>query len=180
MRFSATVACLTACLASAEALSVFNGNARNTIATEDGIKVPGDSPLELCDGEHGDDIVKIESVDLIPNPPAPGKELVIKASGIIFETIEQGAYVLLTVKYGLIQLVKTKADLCEQIGNVDLECPLDKGKMVITKSVDLPKEIPPGTYHVAADVYTANDKKITCLTASVKFNIGNGFFGNEL
>ncbi len=50
---------------------------------------------------------------------------------------------MLTVKYGLIKLLSTKADLCEQIGNVDLKCPLEKGKMVITKSVDLPKEIPP-------------------------------------
>ncbi|UNI21909.1 Phosphatidylglycerol/phosphatidylinositol transfer protein [Purpureocillium takamizusanense] len=180
MRFSATVACLTACLASAEALSVFNGKAPNALASDDGTKVPGESPLEFCTGEHGNDIVKIEKVDLSPNPPAAGKELVIEASGIVNETIEKGAYVLLTVKYGLIRLVNTKADLCEQIGNVDLKCPLEKGKMVIRKTVDLPKEIPPGTYSVLADVYTANDKKITCLTATVTFKVGNGFFSNEL
>jgi hypothetical protein len=72
-----------------------------------------------------------------------GSELVIKAVGTVYETIEEGAYVNLSVKYGLIRLINTKADLCEQIKNVDLECPIEKGVISITKSVDLPKEIPP-------------------------------------
>lgn len=38
-----------------------------------------------------------------------------------------------------------------------------------------------GKYTVNADVYTADDKHITCLTATVTFNVGgNGFFSNEL
>jgi hypothetical protein len=76
---------------------------------------------------------------------------------------------LLQVKYGLIRLISTKADLCEQIENVDLECPIEKGKISITKDVDLPKEIPPGKYIVNADVYSADDEHITCLTATVAF-----------
>ena len=62
------------------------------------------------------------------------------------EDIEEGAYVLLTVKYGLIRLISTKADLCEQIGEVDLECPVKKGRLQISKSVELPAEIPPVGY----------------------------------
>lgn len=69
--------------------------------------------------------------------------MVIKAKGSVKQTIEEGAYVLLTVKYGLIRIITTKADLCEQIGEVDLECPLKSGELEITKAVDLPKEIPP-------------------------------------
>lgn len=68
MRFS--VACLSACLAPATALSIFNdGNSLDVIANED-LKIPGESPLELCAGEHADDIVIIKRVDLVPNPPA--------------------------------------------------------------------------------------------------------------
>lgn len=38
-----------------------------------------------------------------------------------------------------------------------------------------------GTYTVNADVYAANDEKITCLTATVKFNFpGMDFLGGEL
>jgi hypothetical protein len=68
---------------------------------------------------------------------------VITAVGTVDEPIEDGAYILLQVKYGLIRLISTKADLCEQITNVDLECPVDKGKLSITKTVSLPAEIPP-------------------------------------
>jgi hypothetical protein len=72
-----------------------------------------------------------------------GKTLTIEALGTVQEDIEEGAYVVLQVKYGLIRLVNTKADLCEQVKNVDMECPIKKGKTKIIKDVDLPNEIPP-------------------------------------
>ena len=59
------------------------------------------------------------------------------------EDVEEGAYVILQVKYGLIKLVNTEADLCDQVSNVDLECPIKKGQRIIRKEVELPKEIPP-------------------------------------
>lgn len=72
-----------------------------------------------------------------------GKPLDITASGEVKTTIESGAYVKLVVKYGLIQLLSTTADLCEQLGNVDLSCPLEPGNLNLTKSVDMPSAIPP-------------------------------------
>lgn len=39
--------------------------------------------------------------------------------------------------------MNTEVDLCEQVSNVDLSCPIKKGKTVIVKDVALPKEIPP-------------------------------------
>lgn len=47
------------------------------------------------------------------------------------------------VKYGLIRLVSQEADLCEQVQNVDMQCPVEKGNMTLVKQVDLPEEIPP-------------------------------------
>jgi len=72
-----------------------------------------------------------------------GKSLIIKATGTVKEDIEEGAYIELQVKYGLIRLIKTRADLCEQVQNVDIECPINKGDLEITKTVELPREIPP-------------------------------------
>ncbi|OLN97478.1 Phosphatidylglycerol/phosphatidylinositol transfer protein [Colletotrichum chlorophyti] len=181
MRFAtAVIAFLSVGLAPAGA-SVLVQRDQSVIINDD-LKVPGDSPLQLCEKDHGKDIVTIDSVDLNPNPPQAGQELVIKASGTVKENIEKGAYVLLQVKYGLIRLISTKADLCEQIENVDLECPIEKGKLTITKSVELPNEIPPGKYTVFADVYTADDVPITCLTAQVVFSRSNkkSFFSLEL
>lgn len=76
----------------------------------------------------------------------------------------------LQVKYGLITIIRQDADLCSQVKNVDLECPLKKGETALTKDVELPKQIPPGKYTVLADVKTKDDKKVTCLTATVEFH----------
>jgi hypothetical protein len=72
-----------------------------------------------------------------------GQKLTIEAVGTLTKDVEKDAYVVLQVKYGLIRLVSTRADLCEQVSNVDMECPIKKGKVTITKDVDIPKEIPP-------------------------------------
>jgi hypothetical protein len=78
----------------------------------------------------------------------------------------------LQVKYGLITIIKQTADLCDTVKNVDLKCPIEKGKTTLEKKVNLPKEIPPGKYSVIADVETAEEEKITCLTATVQFKKG--------
>lgn len=75
-----------------------------------------------------------------------GKTLTIEAKGNFTQDVEKGAYINLSVKYGLIRLINQRADLCEQMKNVDEECPLS-GAKTITKNVDLPKEIPPVRRH---------------------------------
>lgn len=72
-----------------------------------------------------------------------GTTLTIKASGTLSETVDKGATVNLVVKWGVITLISQTVDLCEQIKNVDLECPLEKGHMALTKEVKLPAHIPP-------------------------------------
>jgi hypothetical protein len=72
-----------------------------------------------------------------------GAALSISAQGNLTEKIEKGAKVHIQVKYGIITLINQETDLCEQVGQVDLECPLDKGELKLTKDVELPKEIPP-------------------------------------
>ncbi|KAI9761112.1 MAG: H(+)-transporting V1 sector ATPase subunit F [Chaenotheca gracillima] len=151
--------------------------ALGSIQLEDSADVPGDSPIAHCTSETSEDLLTIEKVDLAPNPPKAGTILTIKASGVFKEKIEKGAKVHLQVKYRTyIKLVDTEADLCETMENVDLKCPLEKGRTVITKDVELPKQIPPGDYDVRADVYTKDGRKITCLTAKVEFKGGSGVF----
>ena len=77
------------------------------------------------------------------NPYPSGKTLTIEAKGNFTEEVEEGAYLVLVVKYGLIRLLHQEADLCEQMkNNVDEDCPLI-GEKTITKDVNLPKQIPP-------------------------------------
>lgn len=75
--------------------------------------------------------------------PPSGQTLTIEALGTFKEPIGKGAYVVIQVKYGLIKLLSTTADLCEQIKEVDLECPIEAGQTKITKEVELPAQIPP-------------------------------------
>lgn len=125
--------------------------------------------MKFC-GPTYQDILEINYVNISPNPPTPGATLVVKASGNLTHTIEAGAYVVVEVKYGYIKLIHKILDLCENAGQVDLECPVKAGEMVLTKEIDLPKAIPPGKYHVMADVYTKDDEPITCITADVIFH----------
>jgi len=171
MKFS--VGLVTLLLSSLVASEGFSFSFGGQKALGDGAPVPGDNPLSYCQAEHGDDLLVLEHVNLTPNPPAAGKTLTIEAVGTLLEDVEEGAYVILQVKYGLIRLVNTQADLCQQVSNVDLKCPIKKGKTTITKDVELPKEIPPGTYTVFADAYTADKKKIVCLEATVTFGSGS-------
>ncbi|KID85682.1 phosphatidylglycerol / phosphatidylinositol transfer protein [Metarhizium guizhouense ARSEF 977] len=150
-----------------------------TVVAADSLKVPGESPLEFCNSNRDHDAVQIDKVDISPNPPKPGKPLLVTFKGDVKKKIAHGAYVKVVVKYGLIQLLSTTADFCEQTQNVDLSCPLEPGKMVITKSIDMPSVIPPGTYNVLADAYTDEDENISCLKATVNFP-RPGLLGEEL
>jgi len=155
---------------SAVAANIFGGpqHVMGSIDTLDN-SVPGKNPLDFCE-DPKDHILEIKTVDLEPNPPEAGKTLTIKAKGTFAEEVGKGAYVTIVVKYGLIKILTLKEDLCDQMKNVDKECPLKKGDTTITKDVELPTRIPPGTYSVQADVYTVDDKKVTCLEASIKFS----------
>ncbi|KAI9732661.1 MAG: Phosphatidylglycerol/phosphatidylinositol transfer protein [Cirrosporium novae-zelandiae] len=172
MKLSATILpLLLANLVAARSLSLFGSE--SVIKDEDSeLAVPGNNPLLYCQ-KSTDDILEIDYVDLNPNPPAAGKSLIITASGTLSQDVEDGAYVNLSVKYGLIRLINQKFMLCDEAKNIDLKCPIKKGPMEIVKEVELPKEIPPGKYTVLADVYTKDDKKITCLTATVTFGAGH-------
>ncbi|KAL4987237.1 Phosphatidylglycerol/phosphatidylinositol transfer protein [Aspergillus falconensis] len=159
---SATALLCLAPLAVTATPASFFGYNQDIIA--EGAPVKGNNPLEYCSEPSGD-LLEIQSVDLAPNPPKAGTTLKIQAAGNLHERIEAGAYVVLEVKYGLITLLRQTADLCEQLTNVDLQCPLEEGPMVLTKEVQLPQQIPPGRYTVHADVYTKDDERITCLDA---------------
>lgn len=130
--------------------------------------IPGDSPLMICDLEEPK-LVEIYKVNLDPNPPLKGQNLTIFAEGIVKETILEGAYVDVDVRYGYIRLLSQTFDLCEQTANVDLECPIKEGKITLETTLELPKEIPPGKYTVVARAYTVDDQPITCLSTTVEF-----------
>jgi len=169
MKFSSVLTIFAIAVTSASALSFqVSYNDQKPIGLLDE-EIPGNSPVKICSKDPDLDTVAIERVDLDPNPPTPGNTLHIEASGQVLERIEEGAYIVVLVKLGYITLIKKTFDFCEEVKQVDLECPIEKGPVKITKDVDLPKQIPPGKFVVTANLFTVNDVLITCLSAEVNF-----------
>lgn len=136
---------------------------------DDGLKpVPGGSPIQQCDA-FAPQILTLQKVTVDPNPPLKGANLTFVAEGFLSANVEDGAYVEVDVRYGYIRLIHQTFDLCEEITKVDLECPILKGKQVIEKTVEIPKEVPPGKYTVYARAFTKDDEFITCLTTTIVF-----------
>jgi len=159
---------LYATLVTSNSFSNFLGSTDPATNDDEKFQVPGKNPLTFC-ADPSDYILTIDFVNLTPNPPVAGETLSIVANGTFSKDVEAGAKVFLQVKYGLITLIKQEADLCDQIGNVDLTCPLKKGPMSLTKDVEIPKQVPKGKYTVMADVYTVDKEKVTCMESTVIF-----------
>ncbi|RIA87140.1 ML domain-containing protein [Glomus cerebriforme] len=123
----------------------------------------------ISDCSNENDILQIIYINLSPDPPLKGKQLKINALGWLKEEIEEGSYVDVVVKLGLIKLLQKRFDLCEESRKVDKPCPIDKGRQELNTVIDLPKEIPPGKYVVDAKVYTPDSRRIACLKAVVIF-----------
>ena len=85
--------------------------------------------------------------------------------------VEAGAKLYLTVKYNSIVILREEADLCDQLPNVDLSCPLKKGPLDVTKEVKITSQVPEGKYIVIANVYTESHKEvITCMEGTAVFH----------
>jgi len=168
MKFS-TFAIFSLFLLSASARSFFQqvAGTQERIETQDK-PVPGNSPVLTC-SEQDDNILDVEIIDLAPNPPLAGERLLITATGVLREDLRNGSTVDVILKYGFITLYKNTLDLCENAGQIDMKCPVRAGEYVLSKSVDIPKQIPPGMYIVIANAHTEDGRPITCLTATVRF-----------
>lgn len=147
---------------------VSNGKIIEVLPNPDERPVPGNSPIIQCDIGIPQ-ILNLQRVVIDPNPPAKGQNLTFVATGYLSESILDGAYVDVDVRYGFVRLIHQTFDLCEEVTNVDLECPIKKGEQVISKLVEIPAEVPPGKYMVNARAYTKDDVLITCLSATVEF-----------
>jgi hypothetical protein len=148
----------SATLATAISFDISSGS-QKTLA---GASIPGENPLVYCEATD-DYILDIDYINISPNPPVIGQSFSIEAKGNLKQNVTDGAYIKLEVSFGFIKLVQQTIGLCDQVGAVNLTCPLEKGEVKILKEAEIPKEAPAGQYTVKADVYTVANEKITCL-----------------
>ncbi|KAG2217556.1 hypothetical protein INT45_006723, partial [Circinella minor] len=119
------------------------------------------------------DLLTIKEIKLNPDPPRAGEKLTVDFKGTLKEDVSDGTTIEVTVKYGVVQLIKKKFDFCDEASKIDEECPIKKGELNITKDVDLPKEIRKlfiiGRYSVHAVIVTPDEKQVTCLDGRMSF-----------
>jgi len=117
------------------------------------------------------DLVQLQSLTVSPDPPEPGKDLTIMASGLVEQEIEEGAYADVVVKLGLVKLLAKQFDVCEEArnANVTVQCPVQPGKYDVIQSIHLPKEIPRAKFQVQVRAFTDDDEPMLCLNLFVDF-----------
>ncbi|KAG6829394.1 Phosphatidylglycerol/phosphatidylinositol transfer protein [Tricholoma furcatifolium] len=118
-----------------------------------------------------EDLLEITQIQVIPDPPQPGKDLTVKVTGQARTTIKDGAYADVSVKLGAIKLLQKQFDLCEEArnANVSIQCPVEPGTYEVTHTVALPKEIPRAKFTVLVNGYSVDDEDLLCLKMTVDF-----------
>jgi len=117
------------------------------------------------------DVIEVKSIELSPDPPVPGQDLTVTASGYVKDTIEWGAYADVTVKIGLIKLLHKQYDICEEAQSINatVRCPVERDNYVVTQTVALPKEIPKAKFTIQVRAYTKDEQSLLCLNIVIDF-----------
>lgn len=146
------------------------GGGRGALATGDGPIRTMDS-WSYVDCGLATDAIQLKSIKVSPDPPVPGKNLTVTVEGDVLETIEEGAYVDVTVKLGLIKLLQKEFDVCEEArhANASVQCPVQPGPYTVSETVELPQEIPKAKFSVMVRGYTVDDDDMLCLDLFVDF-----------
>ncbi|KAF7966655.1 hypothetical protein HWV62_37549 [Athelia sp. TMB] len=126
---------------------------------------------EYTDCGSPTDPILIQSIEISPDPPQPGKDLTVKVKATVSERIEEGAYVDVTVKLGLIKLLHKQFDLCQEAreAQADVQCPVEAGDYEVSQTVALPKEIPQAKFNIDVQGYTVDDDDLMCLQLKADF-----------
>ncbi|GAA6064054.1 hypothetical protein JCM10212_006790 [Sporobolomyces blumeae] len=119
------------------------------------------------------DALQIESIKVSPDPPKPGQDLTIVATGTARSKVDVGTYADVTVKLGLIKLLTKQFDVCEELDNANatLRCPIAPGYHKIVQTVALPREIPRAKFQVDAKIYTQDEEPAACINLWINFLI---------
>ncbi|CDZ96745.1 vacuole protein [Phaffia rhodozyma] len=117
------------------------------------------------------DAVQVESINISPDPPVPGKNLTVSVKGVVIDPINEGSYADVLVKLGLIKLLQKRFDVCDEAENANatVQCPVSPGSYEVSQTVELPKEIPRAKFAIQVRGVTAEDKDMLCLDLFIDF-----------
>ncbi|MCX5376219.1 ML domain-containing protein [Streptomyces sp. NBC_00091] len=119
-----------------------------------------------------EDVFQVKSVSVTPDPLVRGETAVFTLNGRVVTAIEDGAYVDVVVKLGLIKLLTKRLDLLDELrrGDLKLACdtsdgnsPIPAGDTNFTLTFDFPKEAPQAKFSCEISAFTADDEDLASL-----------------
>lgn len=118
-----------------------------------------------------DNPLVIGVIEVTPDPPQRGKDLSARITGNLVRVLGDGAYVDITVKFGLIKLHSERKALADLLNEWGGALPQETGlfTLELSNSKVLEKEFPGGKYKVILRGYTKADEDAFSLVLTVNF-----------
>ncbi|KAJ3212455.1 Phosphatidylglycerol/phosphatidylinositol transfer protein [Entophlyctis luteolus] len=170
--FAAHAALAMPHLAQVERQVMLNGHADGAVAFPAAVPVGGfDGSISVC-GDNSDTFHPT-TLAMSPDPPQRGQPLDVTVIGELDRRVEDGAYIKVVAKLGLVKLFQHanqgNLDLCEESGKIGKPCPIEAGHQEVYHTVDkFPRELPPGTYDVEARVFHGDGQQMSCVHVRFK------------
>lgn len=98
-----------------------------------------------------------DHVDLVPDPPAAGGQVVFKIKGNAVHDVPSGL-ISINVSFAGTQIYEEVDDLCSKT-----TCPIKTGPLDITYVQDLPPIAPPGDYDVQVVARGVDNEELMCV-----------------
>jgi hypothetical protein len=119
-----------------------------------------------------DDVFQVYSLKITPDPPKRSQNLRVQVTGYLAEELTTGS-MNYTVKFGVIPIVQDTMELCEALKMEPKlpQCPLHGGEWDVTHEVEMPREIPFGTYTIRSTASTSDGRQIYCVEGSTTIGI---------
>ncbi|WCJ34166.1 MD-2-related lipid recognition domain-containing protein / ML domain-containing protein [Euphorbia peplus] len=121
--------------------------------------------VRYCD-KKGDYNVKVQGVEISPNPVARGAPATFSISANSGVAISGGKLVIDVAYFGW-HIHSETHDLCDETS-----CPVTDGDFLVAHSQVLPGYTPPGSYSLTMKMYDDKKAELTCI--SFDFSIGFG------
>lgn len=121
----------------------------------------------ICNAESN--TFHLDTLEITPDPPVKGKELIVMVEGSLDTEISQGSSMDIVVKFNRITLLKRRLDFCDELENASgspVKCPIAAGPKKWIIHVDLPSQIPSGRY--SADIQLTDQKNRSAFCAQAK------------
>ncbi|KAL6276631.1 putative phosphatidylglycerol/phosphatidylinositol transfer protein [Prunus yedoensis var. nudiflora] len=122
--------------------------------------------VKYC-GQTDEYAVKVQGVEILPDPVVRGKPATFNISASTGQAISSGKVVIEVYYFGVRVHTETH-DLCEK-----LSCPVSAGNFVLSHTQTLPGITPPGSYNLKMTIKDDHNQKLSCISFNFKIVFGS-------